>query len=206
MLIDCHSHKGAPYREGIVSGDPFTVLMPGQYYSLGVHPWYVPDDLADALAALRRACTDERVLAVGECGLDRVCATPWWLQLSCFKAQAELAEESGKPLVVHCVRAAGEVARLRRAMGARVPWVVHGFRGKPSVCELLLGCGCFLSFGERFNAESLAMTPVERLLAETDESRLSIEEIVRGLSVSRGVDLTGDLERNMKFVFNVTKL
>jgi TatD DNase family protein len=40
-----------------------------------------------------------------------------------------------------------------------------------------LKAGCYLSFGEHFNPESVRITPPEKKLFETDESELSIEEI-----------------------------
>jgi TatD DNase family protein len=47
------------------------------------------------------------------------------------------------------------------------------------VAEQCLKRGFYLSFGEHFHDEALRSTPLERLLLETDESRLSMEEICR---------------------------
>ena len=68
-----------------------------------------------------------------------------------------------------------------------MPWIVHGFRGNARVASQLLDAGFYLSYGERFNPEALAVTPADRLLAETDESLLPIDEIHRRLAASRQV-------------------
>jgi TatD DNase family protein len=107
-----------------------------------------------------------------------------------FRQAVEVSEELSKPLIIHCVKAHDIIAQLRREMKPRMDWIIHGFRGKPTVAQILLQSGCSLSYGEQFNPESLAVTPLDRLYAETDTSTLSIDAIVQALSASRGVDLT----------------
>ena len=105
---------------------------------------------------------------VGECGLDRLCTTPYDLQLAAFDAQIRLSERLARPLVIHCVRAIDDVLRLHR--GVRQPWILHGFRGKPQQLRQLLDNGLYISFGLRFNAESLRQCPPQRLFLETDDT------------------------------------
>ncbi|MCM1005525.1 MAG: TatD family hydrolase [Prevotella sp.] len=202
-LIDCHTHKQAPYPQGVISTSPDASLMPGQAYSLGIHPWYIPVDPSDLLARLDKECLDSQVLAIGETGLDSKCATPMWLQVNIFKHHIKLSEWLGKPLIIHCVKTVGEIVQMRKAVGAVQPWIIHGFRGKPSVLEMLMQAGCFVSYGEKFNAESLALTPKNKLLAETDESLLSIEEVIRALSATRGENLLPSIEQNMSTIFRI---
>ena len=75
-------------------------------------------------------------------------------------------------------------------------WLVHGFRGKPSLAKMMTDAGIYLSFGEKFNAETVAMMPSELLLAETDKSILSITEIIGQLSVAANRDVTSDIITN----------
>lgn len=202
MLLDCHSHKVAPYPEGIISGTPDTVLMPGQLYSLGIHPKDLPSVITPAVDRLALLCVSPCVVAVGEAGLDAIADTPMWLQIKGFEQQAILAERLGKPLMVHCVRRAQEVAQLRRDLRASVPWIIHGFRGKPTVLKILLDAGCYISYGEYFNQDSLRATPPEFLLAETDESQKTITEIIEALGVARGEDLFTVIAENNKRLFD----
>ena len=112
---------------------------------------------------------------IGECGLDRLCDTPYPLQLAAFEAQISLSERLRRPLVLHCVRAVDDVLRLHRS--TTQPWVWHGFRGKPQQMQQLLQHGFYLSFGFHFNAESLCTCPAERLFLETDDDPRPVADL-----------------------------
>ena len=105
---------------------------------------------------------------IGECGLDRLCATPYDLQLAAFEAQIALSEELCRPIILHCVRALDDVLRLKR--GTTQPWIWHGFRGKPQQLQQLLDHGFYVSFGFRHHADSLRACPSDRLFLETDDT------------------------------------
>ena len=166
-------------RGGGVGGHP--------RFSAGVHPWQAADAGADgALALLEQWADDPRVAAIGECGLDKYAPAPLARQLEVLERQAWLAERVGKPLVVHCVGRVAELVALRRSIRPAQAWVVHGFRGKPQLAGELLGAGCALSFGERFNPASVRATPLERLFVETDESPLPIVEVYARVAGAKG--------------------
>lgn len=201
MLLDSHTHRPVPYPQGVVQGALEAEPLPGQLYSYGLHPWHIPADPAEALARLEEKLHTPGCAAVGEAGLDSLCSTPMWLQVKAFKAQIELSEALELPLIVHAVRTAQEVVQMRRDARARQPWIIHGFRGKPTVLAMYLKAGCHVSYGERFNAESLRLTPADRLLAETDESPRPIEEIIASLSEARGEDLFPTIIKNAADLF-----
>lgn len=200
-MIDCHTHRLPLYPKGIISVSPDALLMQGQAFSVGLHPWYLKEDLTELFEILDQAATAEQVIAIGETGLDSRCDTPMWLQIKSFSHHIALSERLGKPLVVHCVRSAGEVAQMRKHKGATQPWIIHGFRGKPSVLKILLDAGCYISYGEHFNVESLKLTPSDKLLAETDESALPIEQIIARLSDVADQNLLPIVINNMNLLF-----
>ncbi len=188
-ILDIHTHKPAPRPEALVCVAPENFSpAEGQLYSVGVHPWDEADPAPrlDALAAL---ASRPEVAAIGEAGLDLAKGAPMYRQLLTFRRQVEISEEVEKPLIVHCVKTVDMIAGLRRDLRPRQPWVMHGFRGKPAAASQLLRCGCWLSFGERFNPETLRMIPADFLLAETDCSEKSIEEIIAALSEARQEDV-----------------
>lgn len=197
MIIDIHSHHSAPYAEGIVNCSPASLpdpgAYPGQLYSVGIHPWDIKGmGITPAeKSALAEACSREDVVAIGECGIDQVHgkehgnAAPLFSQLLTLKAQVELSEKWHKPLILHCVRAWDIIIGIRKDMGASQPWVIHGFRGKPAVLEMLQRAGIYVSYGEMFNAESVELTALDAILAETDDSSKSINEIIETLSALR---------------------
>lgn len=202
MLKDIHTHHPAPQPEGIISlsiipdNTASISLQQGQTYSLGLHPWDTTDLDDSYFSTLESFASLPNVAAIGECGLDRLKGAPWFRQLLIFKKHVELSESVGKPLIIHDVKAHDVIAGLRRDLRPSQPWVIHGFRGKPSVAQSLLKAGCHLSFGEWFNEETVAMIPLERMLAETDESALSIDQIIERLSEARGEDLQSVIINN----------
>ena len=64
-----------------------------------------------------------------------------------------------------------------------MPWIIHGFRGKPQLAQQLLNKGFYISLGEKFNPETVSIIPVDRLLFETDESPLNINKIIDNITI-----------------------
>jgi TatD DNase family protein len=199
-MKDIHTHKPFYYPEGVVNLDIKSYKLHDlQKYSIGVHPWLCGNEDTDHLLENVKGCVyDNRVVAIGECGIDLLRGeAPVYEQMMLFKQHIELSELVEKPLIIHQVKAHEIVVGLRRDYRCSQPWVIHGFRGKPTVAKMLLDVGCHLSFGERFNAETLKMVPEDRILAETDESTHSIDEIIAHISAVRGKDMTPVIEENM---------
>lgn len=206
MILDIHSHKPSPYPEGVISlNDAATVLSKGQCYSAGVHPWDTNDTLpATQLDRLAALASDPQIVAIGECGVDLLKGGPLFRQLQVFKFQIELSERLRKPLIIHCVKGADIILGLKRDFNPVQPWIIHGFRGKPSLARQLTSRGIYLSFGEKFNAETLLEMPPGLILAETDDSILTITEIIGQLSQSANRDLTPDIIANTSNVLATT--
>jgi len=202
-IIDIHTHKAAPLPEGIISirlsfhdSNP-AELYDTQAYSVGIHPWDTGHDtIEDSWESLEQLASGPNVIAIGECGIDLLCGIEIFRQLQIFKKQVELSEKLHKPVIVHAVKSYDIICGLRRDLKPAQPWVIHGFRGKPAAAQALLRSGCLISFGEKFNPDTLASMPLNRILAETDESDLSIDRIITRLSQVRGVDLTDTIKAN----------
>ncbi len=180
MITDVHTHR-PDAADAIISVSPGMAMRPGLAYSVGVHPWDAHAFPDSRLGELERQLQQPQVVAVGETGLDA--RHPGMeRQLQLFERHIQLAEAFGKPLVIHCVGAWHHLLRLRREHPGGPAWIVHGFRGKPALARQLLDAGMFLSFGERFNPASVAITPADRLLVETDTSTLPIAAIAARLA------------------------
>ena len=155
---------------------------PSLYYSIGLHPWFPEELREDSLPRLREALGASRVLALGEAGLDKVTQhTTLSTQICLLRAQIQLSEELGLPLILHLVRAQDDLLRLRKELHPDQPWVIHGFRGGINQARQLLRAGLYLSFGRHFHPESLAAAHAEgRAFLETDdEETLSIQSVYR---------------------------
>lgn len=96
-----------------------------------------------------------------------------------FRLHVALSLQHGKPLIIHNVRGTDRLVRIHKELKPAQPWIIHGFRGKPELARQLVREGFYLSVGERFNRDSLAQIPPERLLVESDESAMGIEEIAQ---------------------------
>lgn len=204
-ILDIHTHHHAPQPRAVVCATPDNFNpIDGQLYSVGIHPWDTSADITDeSWQRLEEAARNPQVVAVGECGIDLVNGGPLYRQMQVMRRQIELSEEIGKPLIIHCVHAHDIIIGLRRDLKPTQNWLIHGFRGKPTIAKMFIDSGLSLSFGANFNHDSLSAVPLERLFAETDESELSIEEIITPLSVLKGEDLTPVIARNVRTFLNL---
>ncbi|EJX09042.1 TatD-related deoxyribonuclease [gut metagenome] len=205
--IDIHTHHLSQCSaSAIVNCFPDTFCPEiGGWYSIGYHPWFLPMSAAPMRWELfEKLLAHPQVLAVGEAGLDKYAEASLSFQLKVFAHQVVLSERVGKPMVIHLVKALDELLRLKREMCPVQPWIIHGFRGKPALAEMLLHHGFYLSFGEKYQEETLKRIPVDRLFLETDESSLSIELCYKRVALLRGCsekELLESVSRNVKVVF-----
>lgn len=172
--IDFHTHR-------VPSASDVVAVVDGRE-TWGIHPWradeaFVSPDLAERIA-------------IGECGLDGLRGPSMVVQEKVFLEQIVLSEQYEKPLVIHCVKAIDRLLQMRRKQHPAMPWMFHGFRGKPQQLHSLLDAGFFVSFGFRFNEESLRLCPLERLMLETDEGERPIAELYNNVAEVRGIDVS----------------
>ncbi|MDE6484694.1 MAG: TatD family hydrolase [Duncaniella sp.] len=173
--FDTHTHR-RDAADAIINYDPAVDTYtpdPSLTYSVGVHPWHA--HLADK-ATLDKAATLARegnFVAIGETGLDTLRGSDPEIQTRLFEWHISLAISLRKPLIIHAVRAWQQLIAISRPYRPFIaPWIIHGFRGKPQLARQLLDAGFSLSFGQHYNPESFAITPVDRRYAESDESTL----------------------------------
>jgi len=147
--------------------------------SVGLHPLdmdkWTPD-LADRIEAYARS--DQRVVAIGETGLDFYKAEDKAVQKEAFWAQLAIAHRLNRPVIVHCREAAVEAAQLVRAFQSEqgaVSGVMHCWAGTPEETRWFLDLGFYVSFSGIVtfkNAHqvkaSAKYVPADRLLIETD--------------------------------------
>lgn len=205
MILDIHTHHDAPQPEAVVCSRPEEFSpIDGQLYSVGIHPWTVSDGVTDnAWEKLATVAALPCVRAIGECGIDVPKGGPLFRQMLVFKKQIEISEKVGKPLIIHCVKAQDIIIGIKKELKPRQSWLVHGFRGKPTIAKMLSDAGIFVSFGEHFNEATLSALSDDLIFAETDESTLSIKEIIARLSAVRDTDLTEIISVNTSRFLNL---
>ena len=206
--FDIHTHRFPSRPEQAIVSHAIGSALPGgrvAYLSVGIHPWYLDAQQAESqLATLRQSLQDDRVVALGEAGLDRLRGCPLDVQISVFRHEVALAEEYRLPMVIHCVRAFNELVQLKKELHPQQPWIIHGYRGKESGVAELLRHGCYLSFGAKFQPEAVRAVPLHRLFIETDEAEESIDEIALRIAGIKGIsteELAEAIHKNVREVF-----
>jgi TatD DNase family protein len=192
---------------------------PGIAVAAGIHPHQAAD--GEPLDRL----LDENVVAVGEIGLDfyRDYA-PRDDQRRVFEHQLRLAEEHGRPVIIHSRAADDETAAALEGFGGTV--VLHCF-SSPGLLPVALDRGYYVSFAGNVTypkapelREAARAVPVDRILAETDCPYLAPQPVrgkrnepayvvhtVASLAETRGEDpeaLARQIDQNATAAFGLT--
>jgi len=149
--------------------------------SAGMHPMADESD-AFTVEYLAELASDEKVVAIGETGLDYYYHKdhPQWQQER-FRAHIQVANELDKPVIVH-TRDAGDdtLAILKQENAERCGGVIHCFTETQAFADKALELGFMISISGIVtfrNADALraiAKTiPDDRLLIETDSPYLA---------------------------------
>ncbi len=150
--------------------------FPHVYAAVGIHPEDCGGYTDADLDALRQLCRHDKAVAIGEIGLDYYWAEnpPREFQQQVFRRQLELALELDMPVIIHDREAHGDcLAIVKEYPGLR--GVFHCFSGSPEMAAELLKRGWYLGFdgpitykNAKRAPEVAAMTPLDRILVETD--------------------------------------
>jgi len=197
--VDSHCHLDDPRFDGVVSNIIARAKRAGVGHSIiagigksrwakqayiasehtevsnafGIHPWYCHEHGVDDLATLQTYLP--QAIAIGECGLDyspgfeNKKEQMWW-----FEAQLDLAVSANKPVIIHAVKAIGDVTEaLKKRVGLH--GVIHGFSGSLQQARILTEMGFFIGLGtrllhqnpKRFNELATSLS-LAHILLETD--------------------------------------
>ena len=165
------------------------------FYSVGIHPMKLNESGENLVAGIEDTARMEKVIAIGECGLDRRSPIGMKTQEEILAVQVGLAEALRKPLIIHCVKAYSELIAVKRRTGSSVPWIVHGYNNNEQILRQLLNHGLYISVGaalldSRSNAfRLLRMIPAERLFLENDDKEVEISVIYEAASAIFEVDV-----------------
>lgn len=216
MYINLHTHHPDKNHDGIEVVNVDIHSKPDQpppLYSAGIHPWYVGESSDVELKKLRNLVYDERLVAIGECGLDKLKGPALDVQTEFFKTQIKLSEELHLPLIIHCVKAYSDIIKLRKDFLPKQAWIFHGFNASKETAEQALRHDFYFSFGkallnDRSKAcQVLPFIPTNRLFLETDDDpQLSISSVYRKSSELLNIEesqLQVIIKNNFKYLFNV---
>jgi TatD DNase family protein len=154
------------------------------FATIGIHPNNIMEAHATAWDEVLALVEKERVVGIGETGLDRHWDdTPFPVQEEYFVRHLELGRRYNRPVVIHCREAEADMLRVLRAEFDRhgpIRGVMHSFVGDAAMAEACREMGLHLSFAGMLtykNAaalrETAAKQPLDRVLVETDSPYLS---------------------------------
>ena len=172
-FINPSSHPD-DWNKVIMLAEQYTEVIP----AFGIHPWYI-DCIADDWQNKLDTYLQKHPLAwVGECGIDRLKNPDTDLQAQIFKFHAESANKYHRPLIVHCVKADAEMAKLCSLLPQRT--IFHSFTGSAEWGKFLQNQGFYLGLNfsilRKKNAvEILQKLDIKQLLLETDGPYQNIE-------------------------------
>ena len=144
----------------------------------GAHPWEVPN-LTEGWDRELESYMAEPGCGVGEIGLDKARDIDFTAQKDVFTRQIELAGQYRKPVMIHVVRAWGEVLPVLRKCAGSTVFLIHAFRGSVEVLEELVDLGAYVTFSWKLFKQKygepvskvkslIRIVPEDRLLLETD--------------------------------------
>ena len=150
------------------------------YASVGVHPHEVSEMTSQTIEELRRLAAHEKVVAIGEIGLDYYYDfSPRELQQFWFRQQLRLAESVNKPVIIHSRDASQETFDIIKSSPVR-RGVIHCYSGAWQMAKDYVDMGFFIGVGGVVtfsNAKKLVEVvdkiPIEKILIETDSPYLA---------------------------------
>ena len=175
-------NAGATWKS-VTTGLELANQYPFVYAALGLHPDEVGDLNEERFEILKAECQKEKVVAVGEIGLDY-----YWdneshdIQKKWFIRQLELARELDLPVIIHSRDAAEDTLKIMKEHAQGMRGVIHCFSYSKEMAEeyvklgFYIGVGGVVTFknGKKLK-EVVEAIPIERILLETDSPYLAPE-------------------------------
>ncbi len=203
MLFDTHAHYDDEAfdldRDAVITDFGGLIVNPGctvessalavemasrhdkMYAAVGIHPENCGDFVPAHIDALRELAKNEKVVAIGEIGLDYYWAEnpPKEFQQAVFRQQLRLALELDLPVIIHDREAHGDTLAIVKEF-PNLRGVFHCYSGSVEMARELIKMGWYLGFdgpltykNARKTVEVVEAIPLERIVVETDSPYLS---------------------------------
>ncbi len=156
------------------------------YAAVGIHPHYAKSVTAQSIAALKQIAQHEKVVAVGETGLDfHHNFSAQTDQQRLFVEHLNIARELNLPVIIHFRNAFDETMDVLQRFGQGIRAVVfHCFSGTAEQAKIALSNGFHISFtgvvtfkNASVAREAAKLVPLDRLMIETDCPYMSPEPV-----------------------------
>ena len=149
------------------------------YAAVGVHPSDIADLNEESFSWLKEQTNRQKVVAVGEIGLDYYWDKELEVQAAqqvWFKRQLDLARDAGLPVIIHSRDAAKDTFDIMKEMDAgSIGGVVHCYSYSPEMAVEYVKMGLFIGVGgvvtftkAKKLKETVAAIPMDNIVIETD--------------------------------------
>lgn len=164
----------------------FAAAHPQCYAAVGIHPHEAKGFVPEDLQTLKQWTQEEKVVAIGEIGLDYYYdLSPREVQLDVCQQQMELAWELSLPVAYHVRDAHQDMLDLMKKHRAHLTGgIIHCFSGSWEIAKEYLKLGYYISFAGPVTfkkapklQEAAVNVPLDRLLIETDSPYLAPEPV-----------------------------
>lgn len=208
-FFDTHTHHFHTNEGGIVQ---ITDLSPGNFptwFSYGIHP--KDADSQPDTNDFKKLANNPDFLAVGEIGLDNRYGNAGEAQEKVFIPQLKIAADLQKPVILHCVNSWDRCRSLHQKYAPETPLIYHGFNKASIVDQVLEYKKSMISIGASIISNiklqnTVKNVPMSRLLAETDDSDMSIREVYQKLAEIKSLslrDFSEQIRENVKQIFGI---
>ncbi|MGL6168947.1 MAG: TatD family hydrolase [Fusobacteriaceae bacterium] len=152
------------------------------YATIGIHPTDIAKIFTnDDYETLKNMAKEEKVVAIGEIGLDYHWMTqPEDVQKNWLRKQMELAKELNKSVVIHTREAIADTVEILKEF-PEVKGILHCYPGSYETAKEIMenyyfGVGGVLTFkNSKKTVEFVKCIPLEKIVIETDAPYLTPE-------------------------------
>jgi TatD DNase family protein len=213
MYIDIHTHNSSLEEDVLKIQNVYLSdeVLSESYFSVGLHPWHIPDNKLDVTDVFNSLVERDKLLAIGEIGLDKNIEISILDQLVFLHEQFIVSEQNNLPVILHIVKAFNEIIEFKSKWCYSQPMIIHGFNKKVELAKQLIDKGFYLSFGasvmkEKSNSiEVLRSIDVSKIFIETDDqTEYGIKEIYEKIAEIIELpleELKAQIEQNFKKIF-----
>lgn len=183
-----------------------------QYFTVGMHPWWTEQQVSptqkDELVNLLQ---QDNCLAMGEMGMDNLKGPSMETQMDILRSLLTIADEQGKSVIIHCVRAFNQLVQIKKEFPNIKNWCVHGYGRHATLARQLIDQGFYLSLMPTMPLDKYQQLydelPHDRLFLETDSMKeADITTIYSNVAAMLNVEvshLCRQINRNARDFFKI---